>query len=184
MNNAKLLLVIDPNPVEKQALACICQELRAQFTGGKVNIWELYHITLQYFEEMPENRIADIKQAMKKACRGQRSFTMVTGQPGTTGPADCARVWIGITEGKDTLADLHARLDKQLTNAGFEVSPDPYNPHITLGRDLDTTKFNPPISETLLASVNLSGGALTLLESRYEGDRKVYEPLAVCKFRP
>ncbi len=184
MNNAKLLLVIDPNPVEKQALACICQELRAQFKGGKVNVWELYHITLQYFEEMPEDRIADIKLAMKKACRGQRSFMMVTGQPGTTAPADSARVWIGITEGADKLADLHARLDTHLAKADFAISPDPYVPHITLGRDLDTTKFKPPVSETLLASVNLTGGALTLLESRYEGDRKVYEPLAVCKFKP
>jgi RNA 2',3'-cyclic 3'-phosphodiesterase len=182
MKNYKLLIVIDPTPVEKQALACISQELRMQFKGGRPNPWELYHITLHFFEEMPEDRIQAIKRAMKKAAQGQQQFTLVTGKPGIFGTEDSAVVWVGISDGTNELSQLHTRLEKQLEKAGFLEENRPYQPHITLGRELDTTKFSPALKDTLLASVNLSAHALTLLESKKVDGKLVYEQLAKFEF--
>lgn len=184
MRNAKLLIVIDPTPVEKQALACISQELRSQFKGGRPNPWELYHITLHFFEEMPEDRIGDIKKAIKKAAHGQRQFTLVTGKPGIFGSEDSAVVWVGISDGTNELGLLHGRLEKALAKAGFLEENRPYQPHITLGREIDTTKFSHAVKDALLASVNLSAHSLTLLESKKVDGKPVYEPLAKVEFTP
>jgi 2'-5' RNA ligase len=183
MKKARLLIAIDPTPVEKQALACISQELRAQFREGRVNTWEMYHITLHFFEEVPEDRIEDIKVIMKRAAARQKRFTLVTGRPGLFGPEDSAVVWIGFSEGAEELGTLHAKIEKRLAKAGFLEENRPYAPHITLGREIDAGRFDPPLKETLLADVNLSAHALTLLESKIADGRAVYEPLAVYPFK-
>jgi 2'-5' RNA ligase len=183
MKNARLFIAIDPTPVEKQALACICQELRSQFGEGRVNTWEMYHITLHFFEEVPEDRIEDVKAVMKRAAARQKPFALVTGRPGTFGPEDSAVVWVGLSEGLEELGELHAKLEKRLAKAGFLEENRPYTPHITLGREVDVTAFEPSIGETQLASVNLSAHALTLLESKVVGGRAVYEPVAVYPFK-
>lgn len=181
MENVKLLIVVDPNPVEKQALASICHELRSQFRDGRIHSWELYHITLRFFEEVPEDRVNDIKRAMRSAAAGRRSFALVTGKPGIFGSEDSAVVYVGISDGTNELAELHARLGKSLAKAGFMEENRPFTPHITLGREIDTTGFNPSVKDTLLASVNLSAPALTLLQSRHVDGRTVYEQLATVK---
>ena len=183
MKKTKLYITIDPNAVEKQALSCISQELRAQFRSGLVNTWEMLHITLHYFGEVPEDRIADIVLSMKKIAAGLKNFTMLTGRPGFFGPKDSATVWIGLTEGAEELSTIHAKLEKLLAKAGFPAEDRPYTPHVTLGREIDVNAFDPPVGETQLASVNLSAHALTLLKSRVVGGKPVYEPLAVVPFK-
>jgi RNA 2',3'-cyclic 3'-phosphodiesterase len=183
MNNAKLFIVIDPNPVEKQALACICQELRAQFKTGRIYSWEMYHITLYFFPEATQDRIDEIKRLMKNAAAKQKSFSLITGQPEIFGSEDSANVWVSLPEGAGELAALHAKLEKTLAKAGFLGENKPYAPHITLGREIDIRKFDPPLSETILASVNLSANALTLMERRVEDGKTVFTPLASYPFK-
>jgi 2'-5' RNA ligase len=183
MKNFRLFAAIDPGTVEKQALACISHELRAQFKGGRVNTWGMYHITLHFFEEVPQDRVEDIKLILKKAAAKQEEFTLVTGGPGTFGPQDSAVVWIGLSQGTQELAALHAKLEKLLAKAGFLEENRPYTPHITLAREIDVTKLEPAIKDTLLADVNLHAGALTLLESKVVDGQAVYEPIASYPFK-
>lgn len=183
MKNAKLFVVIDPTPVEKQALACICQELRAQFKSGRVYSWESYHITLYFFPVAPRNRVEDIKKVLKRAASRQKRFTLVTGGPGIFGEEDSATVWVGLPEGAGELAALHEKLEKMLTKAGILGEDKPYAPHITLGREIDTRDFEPKLADTLLASVNLTAGALTLMERGIEDGMTVFKPLASFPFK-
>ena len=182
MNNKRLFAAIDLSPVEKQALHCVAYELRAQFAEGRINTEDMYHITLHFFVEVPEDRIPDIGQAMKLAAKGQAPFTMVTGFPAIFGSPDSAVVWISLSEGLEPLATLQQRLEKQLVKAGFLEDARPFRPHITLGREIDTTAFQTPLGELNLPSINLAAGSLTLLESKVANGRPVYEPLLRVRF--
>lgn len=182
MGTRKLLIAIDPGPVEKQALHCICQELRSQCKAGRKNTEDMYHVTLNIIEEAPDSKLKAIQKAMQKASKGQKPFTILTGKPGLYGTVQSATVWIGISGGQDELQLLREKLVCELAAVGIEQDKAPYQPHITLGRDVDTTVFNPPLAESLPPSVNLTAKALTLLESKNVDGRTVYEPLAVFDF--
>lgn len=182
MGNRKLLIAIDPGQVEKQALHCICQELRSQCKAGRKNTEDMYHVTLAVLEEVPEGKLQGIRKAIKAAAADQAPFTILTGKAGTFGSTTSATVWIGISEGHGELEKLHDKLLKLLTKAGLRQEAAPYLPHITLGREVNTTVFEPPIADTILPSVNLTAHALTLLESRHEDGRTVYEPIVTVDF--
>lgn len=70
-----------------------------------------------------------------------------------------------------------------MAKAGFLEDNRLYAPHITLAREIDTRDFDPPIGDTLLASVNLSANALTLLESNVVDGKTVYTQLATYPFK-
>jgi RNA 2',3'-cyclic 3'-phosphodiesterase len=182
MENVKLAIAVDLNSVEKQALHCITYGLRTQCKVGLINPEEMYHVTLHFFEEVPLDRVKDIELAMSNAAKGQAPFTLVTGKPGQFGSEDSSVVWIGINSGVNELVNLHSILEKQLVKAGFLEDIRPYQPHITLGREIDTRAIQPKLSEFILSSVNLTARGLTLLQRKLVDGKPVYETLANIKF--
>lgn len=183
MKSLRLHLSIGLSTVEKQALHCISHELRSQFAEGRILTEDMYHVTLHFFKEVPEDRVEDIKRAMKKAASSQHPFTLVTSRPGIFGSPDSAVVWIGMQEGQEELRLLHEKLEKLLAKAGFLEENRPYQPHITLGREVDTRGFHPPLAEMLLPSVNLTAHVFTLLESKIVDGLPAYESLATAEFK-
>lgn len=182
MNTAKLFLAVDFSAVEKQALHCVAYELHSQFRHGRINAEDMYHVTLHFFKEVPQDRIKDIQKAMKQAAAGQKPFSMVTGKPGIFGSPDSAVVWIGLSQGLEELNNLHDRLEKQLAKEGFLEDVRPFTPHLTLGREIDTTAFATPIGSIMLPSMNLTASALTLLESKIVDGKPVYSRVSAVRF--
>lgn len=182
MGTRKYLIAIDHNPVEKQALHCICQELRSQCRAGRKNTEDMYHITLVVIEDAPDDKLPDIRKVIKSVAAAQHPFTILTGKAGFFGTESSATVWISVSEGHDELKKLHDKLLNKLAGVGLQQEEAPFQPHITLGREVDITVFNPPLGETLLPSVNLTAHALTLLERRIEDGKTVYEPIATVNF--
>jgi RNA 2',3'-cyclic 3'-phosphodiesterase len=183
MRSTRLILAIDLTTVEKQALHCISHELRAQFKEGLINTEDMYHITLHFFESVPEDSAEAIKRVMKKAAAAQKPFTVVTGHPGFYRSPESAVVWIGMNDGQAELEQLHAKIEKLLAGTGFLEENRPYQPHVTLGREINTQAFKTPLAEILLPSVNLSARALTLLESKAVDGKPVYVTLASAEFK-
>lgn len=182
MKPLRLFLAIDLSDVEKQALHCVAYELHSQFKDGRIHPEERYHVTLHFFEEAPEGRLKDIRRAMHRAAEGVKPFTIVTGGPGIFGNPENAVVWIGLSEGNEELDALHWKLEGLLTREGFLEDARPFRPHITLGREIDTTAWPTPMAEVALPSMNLQANALTLLESKIVDGRPVYEPLCSVEF--
>lgn len=183
MKTLRLFLAIDMTPVEKQALHCISLDLWEQFKEGRIHTEDMYHITLHFFEEVPEDRVEAIKRVMQKAAAAQKPFIVVTGRPGIFGSPESAVVWIGMREGQPQLEQLHTNVEKLLAGVGFLQENRLYQPHITLGREIDTRGFKPPLNEILLPSVNLNAHKLTLLESKKVDGKPVYEPLVSAEFK-
>lgn len=174
---ARLFAAVDFTAVEKQALHCISYDLRAQCKSGRMVTEDMYHITLHFFEQVPLDRVKDIKGAMQRAAADAIPFSLVTGSLGSFGPRDSAVLWIGLHEGIEPLRALHQKLEVELSSQGFLTENRLFKGHITLGREVDQRRFETPLNEMELPSVNLAVNAITLMESTKENGRPVYVPL-------
>lgn len=182
MNSTRLIAAIDLTAAEERALHCITYDLRSQFKDGYTYDEGLYHITLHLFEETPEEKLKDLQRVLKRAAAEQAPFMLVTGKPSIVGDPKSATIWISLTDGQDALTQLHDKLGKKLGKAGFAVESVTDAPHITIGRYVDTTKFETALDESTHPSMSLYAQALTLLKRTITDGIPTYEPLFSAKF--
>jgi 2'-5' RNA ligase len=93
------------------------------------------HLTLKFLGEIPEASVPDFSNAASRAAAGLIPFSIRLEQSGvfpTHGPPRV--LWIGVNDYSGKLGDLHARLEEEAANAGFEKDVRQLHPHLTLAR--------------------------------------------------
>ncbi|UCG01707.1 MAG: RNA 2',3'-cyclic phosphodiesterase [Candidatus Heimdallarchaeota archaeon] len=91
------------------------------------------HLTLKFLGEVPESRIAPIKQAIQTI--DFSSFKMALEGMGCFPNLNYIRVvWIGIKEGSDSLKELANLVEEKLNPLGFPREKRRFSPHLTLAR--------------------------------------------------
>jgi 2'-5' RNA ligase len=93
------------------------------------------HLTLHFFEELPESRVGEVLAAAGAAASGVPSFDLVLEGVGcfpARGPAKV--VWVGCGSGRDALVALAGELSNALKSRGFARDMRPFSPHLTLAR--------------------------------------------------
>lgn len=131
----RAFVAVNLDPTLKEALAGIQERLKA--TRADVG-WvkpENLHLTLKFLGQVEEARLEPISEAVASAACGYGSFRLTLGGLGAFPQPRAARVvWIGVPEGADLLAGLHARLEEKLEALGFPRETRPFSAHLTLGR--------------------------------------------------
>lgn len=96
---------------------------------------ENLHLTLKFLGEVPADRIQKIQDSMINAVKDfhpfEINFAGVGAFPSLTHPRV---IWVGTTEGQETLAKLAKELENQLEVLGFSKEERPYKSHLTIGR--------------------------------------------------
>ena len=94
------------------------------------------HLTLRFLGPTPDDRLAQAAaavQAVAEAATGPIQIEL--GGAGTFPPEGRPRaLWLGIVDGVEALDDLAAKLDTELTRAGWPPDQRPFRPHLTLAR--------------------------------------------------
>jgi 2'-5' RNA ligase len=93
------------------------------------------HLTLRFLGEVPPSAVPDLATAIGRAVRDHPAFRLVLEGVGAfPSSAKPSVVWAGVTEGREALTGLAARVDGAL--AGLPVLPDSraFVPHVTLLR--------------------------------------------------
>ena len=95
---------------------------------------EVCHLTLRFLGATPDNRIPDIKDAMKETCANRSPFYLELNKLGIFGSHYHPEVlWLGFEE-FFFFKQTFIQLESLLTEKGFEPAQGNFVPHITLGR--------------------------------------------------
>ena len=143
------------------------------------------HLTLKFLGEIPQTSVSLFSEAASRAAAGLTPFTIRLEQTGVFPKHGSPRVmWLGINDVSGKLAELHARLENEAADAGFEKDGRPFHPHLTVARlrqprharpladAYKQTEFEPAeiaVSELLVIRSELSGeGSKYTVISRHE----------------
>ena len=108
------------------------------------------HITLQFLGDTPLDKVEEIKSALTRIAASHRDFDVSVGGLGVFPNERRPRVvWIGVSQGADSLASLQASVSGEMKRLGFQTEKRGYSPHITLGR-----VKSPKNVETLMRLLN------------------------------
>ncbi|HEU4479931.1 MAG TPA: RNA 2',3'-cyclic phosphodiesterase [Pyrinomonadaceae bacterium] len=93
------------------------------------------HLTLKFFGEIPEALVNNLGTAISRAVSGVVAFPILIADSGEFPQRRDPRVlWIGVTDLKAQLSNLHQRLETEFENVGFPRDTRAFHPHLTLAR--------------------------------------------------
>lgn len=119
----------------KSAIGDLAERLRFSARGAKWVPSNQLHLTLKFFEDIPQEKIPEVDAAVTAACREARPFSVSLRGLGTFGQAGAARViWAGISDGNGSLASLARLVEDRLEKMGVPKESRSFNPHVTLCR--------------------------------------------------
>jgi 2'-5' RNA ligase len=93
------------------------------------------HLTLRFFDELPENRVEDVRGAAGAAAEGVPCFDLELESVGCFPPRGPAKVvWVGCGAGREALVAFAEAISRALESRGFPGDTRPFSPHLTLAR--------------------------------------------------
>jgi 2'-5' RNA ligase len=140
------------------------------------------HITLKFLGETAPELITKLDTNMSRI-GGIRPFRVrLAGVGAFPGLASPKALWIGVGEGKDSLAKLAGSVDRAAAASGYETEKRGFHPHLTLARVRPgSVQGLTPELASLLASPPLSSwvcDSFTLMKSDLKPGGAIYTPIA------
>lgn len=125
--------------------------LHSRFPHARVG-WtrpEKLHLTLKFFGETDEEKIADIVSAGEATASSFETFKIQIAETGVFPSARKARVlWLGVADANGKLFELNRIFENECASRGFESEKRIFKAHLTLARLKENTD---ELSETHLA---------------------------------
>ena len=95
----------------------------------------MFHLTLKFLGEVPEEGKGGVVAAIEKAVDGSGPFVVsFCGLGFFPEPRRARIVWAGVREGADELRRLAAAIDQEFSCLGFPEEARDFKCHVTLGR--------------------------------------------------
>lgn len=183
----RLFFAVELDGAVRRAAARLAADLSLALgaDGGARVSWvrpDNMHLTLRFLGETPEPRVPGLIEAFA-APLATPAFELRFAGVGTFPPRGPARViWLGITEGHEALAGVHAEVEGRLAALGFDREERPFRAHLTLGRVRDRLG---PRAATIIGGTAATGlpvsaaREVTLFESRLSPRGATYT--ALCR---
>ncbi|HOP74088.1 MAG TPA: RNA 2',3'-cyclic phosphodiesterase [Bacillota bacterium] len=170
----------------REMVSEIQEYIRSASSGSTGLRWvspENLHFTLRFLGEVADERVAGLKEDLKRAAMSCRPFLLTLGKTGFFPNAYSPRVvWLGVKQGAKELTHLATMVQSVGMDWGLEPSGQRFQPHLTIARVVrgvrpvfapgEKTHFN---SETSVAS-------FSLIESRLQPGGSVYRTIADFDF--
>jgi 2'-5' RNA ligase len=174
----RLFIAVNFDNAVKERLLGIQAQLRSQCTRGNFTRPENLHLTLAFLGETAESKVPSLLKIIKdtQAAALPLPFYVSFIHTGCFTHSHKELWWVGADEacqGLSRLGAIHGELIKHLLGSGFSVDRRPFNPHITLGREV---KHSRPITlncDEIKAKVD----RLSLMRSEHIGGKLTYTEL-------
>ena len=187
----RLFVAVPIAEAVRARIAEIVDTIRASEPAGRGVRWvrlDGLHVTLRFLGPTAEERVAAVAEAVRRAAEDVSPFTLRIAGSGTFPPGGRPRtLWLGIHDGHEDLADLAARLNSALVDAGWPEDARPFRAHLTLAR-ADGVRAGPATAAALRSAVSeltleSRVDRLVLFESITGGGRARYVERAAAGLR-
>ena len=177
---ARLFIAIEVLPDEQ--FLTLYNKLKSRTTKlDKIN-WvqpDLMHLTLKFLGETPVEKIPDISENLRVACKDMPPFAVNLGRIGLFGSRYQPRVlWFGVND-SEMLQTLHHSIEKQMRKLGFPRTIGNFVPHLTLARINkidDKKRFLQHIEQIQTEQIqSFTAKEVILYQSMLHGHVPVYE---------
>jgi len=136
----RLFISVNCDNNVKNRLLAVQDRIKTQSIKGSFSLPENLHLTLVFIGETPADDVQMITSAVDKALKPHISpFSLTFSTTGCFKHSNKELWWIG-TENNDihleTLKTIRRRITEELFSKGVSFDNRPFNPHITLGREI------------------------------------------------
>lgn len=167
---ARVFFALWPDAATARRLDDLAAETHAKCSGRRMRR-DTLHLTLAFIGDIPRERVADLIAAGDRISAAAFTFKLDR----IAAWRHNRIVWAGAREVPEVLAELVARMNVVLVEAGFPVEQRKFAAHVTLLRnaraDLQSDEIDPPIDWQV--------GGFVLVESDRREDGAHYKPLKV-----
>jgi 2'-5' RNA ligase len=130
----RLFVAVDPPDDAQDHLAEVTAGLAVVRAGARVTARALWHVTLAFIGEVPDDRLGTAIEALDKAVAGQERPTLRIAGGGRFGRGKFTILWAGI-DGE--LKPLRRAVGGQLKRARLPYDAKRFHPHLTVARPGD-----------------------------------------------
>jgi 2'-5' RNA ligase len=142
----RLFIAVNCSNETKKLILSVQEEIKSQSFKGNFSRPENIHLTLVFLGETPGDQVQAICSAIQEALKTPVApFSLTFSQTGCFTHSKKELWWIGAGHSDPslgTLKNLRQRITSGLSMADVAFDDRPFNPHITLGREI---KHNAPI---------------------------------------
>jgi RNA 2',3'-cyclic 3'-phosphodiesterase len=136
----RLFISVNCDEKVKKQILSVQEKIRTQSTKGNFSLPENIHLTLVFIGETQDDMIPLITSALDKALIPPITpFTLTFTTVGCFKHSNKELWWIGTDHNDkylDTLKTIRGRITNDLLSKGVHFDNRPFNPHITLGREI------------------------------------------------
>ncbi len=167
-----------PLSVFEQDIRPLVSKLKAKYPDVKwVNPAQI-HSTLHFFGTIDQSRITTIFNCTTSVTQETKPFTLSLEGIGAFPNLEKFRViWVGIRGEIERLNLLHALLEKNFINAGFECETREFKAHLTLGRIRDGKRVGPVSEVEFHSSAMHKVSEIILYKSKLTPQGPIYEKI-------
>jgi 2'-5' RNA ligase len=130
----RLFVAVDPPTEALDQLAEFTSGLTVVQAGARVTARHLWHVTLAFIGEVPDDRLPAAMEAVDGAVVGQESIALRIARGGRFGRGRFTVLWAGI---EGDLRPLRLALGKQLRRVRLPYDAKRFHPHLTIARPGD-----------------------------------------------
>jgi len=136
----RLFISVNCDDKVKNQLLTVQNKIKSQSVKGNFSLPENLHLTLVFIGETPEDKVQVITSVIDQALKpGVDPFTLTFSTVGCYTHSKKELWWIGTDHNDTRLNDLNTirqRIADGLLSKGVNFDNRPFNPHITLGREI------------------------------------------------
>jgi len=136
----RLFISVNCDNDVKNRLLAVQDRIETQSVKGNFSLPVNLHLTLVFIGETPADNVQIISSAIEKALIPHIApFSLTFSKTGCFKHSNKELWWIGTERDDvhiDTLKTIRRRINEELSSQGISFDNRPFNPHITLGREI------------------------------------------------
>ena len=184
--STRTFIAVEPSDEMRQRAASLIGLLRGTPANVKWVETDNLHWTLKFLGDVQDKDIATVCAAVAAAAATVSPFAIAARGAGAfPRPASPRTVWLGVADGQDEFAHLHAAVEKALKPLGFRSEHRRFQPHMTLGRVRHGRIGVPELGKLIAGHADFDAGsmvvsAVTVFASRLDRAGPTYHVLATA----